>query len=336
MTRRERVLQAIRHQPTDMVPYEVLLTSQERKELEKYTGNPGYLSTVGNHISIQWYSETMTETEPGSEIFCDTWGVYWDKSSIEKDIGLIKGVLLEEPDINDLKVPPFEEAGWRNGIETMLKEANGRACFAALGFALYDKACTFRGTENFLMDLLLEPEFTEELLDVILKRCLEVVDVALEYDIDGFYFADDWGQQRGLIMGPELWRQFIKPRMAILYDRIKKAGKIVVQHSCGNNLDIFEDLIEIGLDVYQTLQPEIYDLPQIKKDFGDRLAFWGGISTQRLLPFGTPEEVKQEVEKTLKLMSEGGGYIASASHDIVEGIPPENVIALVDTLMNQK
>ena len=68
----------------------------------------------------------------------------------------------------------------------MLKEANGRACFAALGFALYDKACTFRGTENFLMDLLLEPEFTEELLDVILKRCLEVVDVALEYDIDGF------------------------------------------------------------------------------------------------------------------------------------------------------
>ena len=336
MTRRERVLQAIRHQPTDMVPYEVLLTSQERKELEKYTGNPDYLSTVGNHISIQWYSETMTETEPGSEIFCDTWGVYWDKSSIEKDIGLIKGVLLEEPDINDLKVPPFEEAGWRNGIETMLKVANGRACFAALGFALYDKACTFRGTENFLMDLLLEPEFTEELLDVILKRCLEVVDVALEYDIDGFYFADDWGQQRGLIMGPELWRQFIKPRMAILYDRIKKAGKIVVQHSCGNNLDIFEDLIEIGLDVYQTLQPEIYDLPQVKKDFGDRLAFWGGISTQRLLPFGTPEEVKQEVEKTLKLMSEGGGYIASASHDIVEGIPPENVIALVDTLMNQK
>ena len=160
-------------------------------------------------------------------------------------------------------------------------------------------------------------------------------DLGLDYEIDGFHFGDDWGQQSGLIMGPELLRKFIKPRMARMYEKVKAKGKFVSQHSCGDIHEIFPDLIEIGLDVYQTFQPEIYDIKRIKEEYGQHLCFWGGISTQRLLPYATPEEVRKTVSETLKILGKNGGYIAGPTHSISGDVPVENVLTLIDILQNQ-
>jgi uroporphyrinogen decarboxylase len=132
-----------------------------------------------------------------------------------------------------------------------------------------------------------------------------------------------------------MWRKYIKPLLAKQYEEVKKKDKVVIQHSCGDNNLILQDFIEIGLDVYNTIQPEIYDLKKLKSQYGDNLAFWGAISTQRLLPYATPEEVKMKVRETMGILGKGGGYIASPTHRMPQDIPVENFLALVEAFKNQ-
>lgn len=161
--------------------------------------------------------------------------------------------------------------------------------------------------ENALVSMLATPDELDEFLDRICDYYLPMIDIALEYDIDGVYFGDDWGQQHGLIMGPEHWRHFIKPRMARLYERVRKAGKFVIQHSCGDCHEILPDLIDIGLNCYQTFQPEVYDIVKMKELYGKDLAFWGGISTQQVLPRVSPEEVKKETVRIIRTLRQAAG-----------------------------
>jgi len=162
-----------------------------------------------------------------------------------------------------------------------------------------------------------------------LQYNLQIIDVALAYDIDGFYFGDDYGQQTGMIMSPEHWRRFIRPGLETMFARVKNAGKLVFLHSCGNISGVLGDLVDIGLDVYQTVQPEVYDLAELKHTYGRDLSFWGAISTQRLLPFASPTEVVEKATEIIGVMHEGGGYIAAPTHQVPADVPPENVEALV-------
>lgn len=194
---------------------------------------------------------------------------------------------------------------------------------------MFERAWTLTGMENLLV-YISDPEFVDTLLDNILEYNLEIIDIALEYDIDGFLFGDDWGQQKGLIMGPVLWRKFIKPGIAKMYEKVKSHGKLVAQHSCGDVSELFPDLIDIGLDIYQTFQPEIYNIKDVKKKFGKHLSFWGGISTQTLLPVATPDEVKRVTRETMEILGDGGGYIAAPTHAVPGDVPPENIAALIE------
>ena len=162
------------------------------------------------------------------------------------------------------------------------------------------------------------------------------MDIALAYPFDGFYFGDDWGQQSGLIMGPNYWRRFIKPRMKRLYEKAKAKGLFIVQHSCGDIHELFPDLIGIGLDCYQTFQPEIYDIETIKREYGRDLAFWGGISTQRLLPFASPEKIRTETARIMRIMGKDGGYIAAPTHAVPGDVPAEHIEAMFDVFLHQE
>lgn len=148
-------------------------------------------------------------------------------------------------------------------------------------------------------------------------------------------FGDDWGHQTGLIMGPKLWRQFIKPRIKQMYGLVKSKGKFVFIHSCGKVNEIFPDLIECGLDVFNPFQPEVMDVFEMKKKYGSSLSFYGGISTQRTLPYGTPAQVRDEVKRLLDVVGKNGGYIAAPAHDIPADAKPENIAAMIEVLRNQ-
>ena len=203
-----------------------------------------------------------------------------------------------------------------------------------IGFSLYERAWTMRGMENLLMDFYLHPDFVHNLLDRIVDYNLAQVDKALEYDIDAVYFGDDWGQQHGLIMGYDLWKEVIFPRLERMYRHVKDAGKYVMIHSCGDVDELFDDLISIGLNCFNPFQPEVMDVYDLLPRYRGKLAFHGGLSMQKVLPFGTREEVVAESERLLEL-GRDGGYIFSPSHSVEGDTPFENILAFIEVAQKQ-
>ncbi len=157
---------------------------------------------------------------------------------------------------------------------------------------------------------------------------------ALKHDVDAVYFGDDWGQQRGLQMGPKIWREFIRPVLRRMYAAVREAGKFVMIHSCGDVDELFDDLIDIGLNCFNPFQPEVMDVYTLLPRYRGRLAFHGGLSTQRTLPFGTVQDVRAETRRLLELGREGG-YILAPAHDVEGDVPLENMLALIECVQQQ-
>jgi uroporphyrinogen decarboxylase len=185
--------------------------------------------------------------------------------------------------------------------------------------------------DRILVDMIERPEFVEALLDRILYEWnLPIIDQQLAIGVDGFYFAEDWGSETALIFSPRLWRRFIKPRLALMYERCRKAGAIVGQHSDGAVGGLFPDLVEIGLQLFNPLSTTIMDPSEYKAAWGDKLTFYGGIDVERLMPFGTPGEIRAELRRMAALMGKGGGYILQTSHTVLDDVPTENLVAYVE------
>ena len=204
-----------------------------------------------------------------------------------------------------------------------------------IGFSLYERAWTLRGIENLLIDFHDHPDFVRGLFRALSDYNIAQVGRALEFEIDAVCFGDDWGQQHGLIMGPALWRRFIKPRIREMYGAVKSTNKFVIIHSCGDVKLVFPDLIECGLDCFNPFQPEVMDVCEMKRQFGDRLSFFGGISTQQTLPYGTVDDVRAEVQRNIEVVGKDGGYIAAPAHAIPGDAPPENIHAMLEVLQSQ-
>lgn len=335
MTRCDRVIRALNHQESDIIPYQADFTWQEFLRVQEYTGNKNFEQKYSFHITQAGYGRFL-EVPEKPEHFIDEYGVEWNRSGADKDIGVVDHYLIEDLENREYVFPKVLEQEFRGEIERVIEGKEDRFMIAGIGFSMFERAWTLHGMENVLMDMLLCPSELEKLLDEICEYNCQLIDIGLEYDIDAFYFGDDWGQQHGMIMGADHWRRFIKPRMARMYRKVKDAGKYVIQHSCGDIHEVFPDLIDIGLDCYQTFQPEIYDVEKIKRTIGNHLTFWGGISTQRLLPYASPDEVRRETVRLMKLLGKGGGYIAAPTHSIPGDVPPENVLAMLDVFSNQE
>jgi uroporphyrinogen decarboxylase len=214
-------------------------------------------------------------------------------------------------------------------------EENKEYFLVANGAYLFEVAWALRGMEALLVDMYRHPGFVDDLMGNIVEYFLPLIERTLKYDIDAFAFGDDWGYQDGLLMGAKHWRRFIKPGMARMFSPIKRAGKVTHLHSDGNTTEILEDLIEIGLDVYNPFQPEVMDVFELKKRYGDRLCFHGGIGVQSLLPLGSPDEVRAQVRRMIEVVGAGGRYILSPSHTVLADTPVENIVALIETVRAQ-
>lgn len=336
MNKRELVIEALEHCPTSTIPYHIDFTQRALDNLISYTGDSEIESRIGSYLHYMQYWAWPTELKDRPGFFRDDFGVVWNRSGPDKDIGIPEGCVIEDLEEYDYTFPVCDEKRLRNEFEQLVAGSNGRFTMAGFGFCMFERSWSLMGMPNVLMSMIACPEELDALYDKICDFYCQLVDIALEYDIDGVYYGDDWGQQNGLIMGPAHWRRFIKPHMSRLYARVKEKGKYVMQHSCGDCHEIFPDLIEIGLDCYQTFQPEIYDIDKIKADYGDKLTFWGGVSTQHVLPFVTPDEVKNEAVRIMKSLRCDGGLIIAPTHALTYDIPPVNILALIDVFQNQE
>jgi uroporphyrinogen decarboxylase len=202
-----------------------------------------------------------------------------------------------------------------------------------LGFALFERAWTLRGFDTFLLDMAADPRFAGELLDRITGVQLALIQRYLELGVDGGYFGDDYGAQNSMLFSPKMWRSLIKPRLARMFAPFREAGLPVILHSDGQITTILPDLVEIGLTAYHPVAPENVDQGVLRGTFGTRLAYYGGISTQTVLPQGPPREVKQAVARCLAALApEGTGLVLAPTHRLMTDVPLENVDALLEAL----
>lgn len=334
MTNRERVLATLRHQQPDRIPYQVSFTQPARARFQAYAG-ADRLASLGNCLTAFEMEPARAWRETAPDIWEDQYGVRWNRS-VDKDIGVVCNTCVTPDNVETYPMPDPDDPTRYEALRNALAAGKGdRFVVGGIGFSLFERAWTLAGMENVLMAMVANPGFVHTLLDRILAINLRVIENTCRLDIDAMHFGDDWGQQTGLIMGPKLWRQFILPRIRNMYQAVKAHNKFVSIHSCGKVQEVFPDLIEAGLDVFNPFQPEVMGPVAMKKQYGRRLVFYGGISTQRLLPFGTVSQVKKEVRELLKGVGDSGGYIAAPAHSIPGDAKPENIAAMLDVLQNQ-
>lgn len=306
MKRRDLVKAAIAHQATERVPYCLSFTPEGEKRLQKLIGMRSANDLADNDIiqvSPPW------------------WG--WRQLGPEWQA-------MEPP---ATPATALGSGSYKDFFELLkiYRDNSDKYILVMIYGSHFEKAYFSRGIENFLADLAGEPAFARKLLRRIIEKNLVMLENFLcAPEIDGVLLGSDWGSQLDLLMSPDTWQEMIRPGEQQEYDLIHGYGKDLWVHSCGNIEKIIPSLVEMGLDVLNPVQPEAMDLAKLKKNFGSKLAFWGGISTQQVLPFGTPAEVKQEARRVRDLMAVNGGYILAPSQSIQDDVPAENMLALIE------
>lgn len=332
MTKRDVVKATLDGERPPYVPWSFSFTLEAQECLAQHYGADQLDAILHNHFLGLGNPIGFFE-DAGVGRVRDAFGVVWDRS-IDKDIGIVEHAPLSAPTLKDYEFPdPLAERIFADIPQRIAGGADRFRVFN-IGFSLYERAWTLRGMENLMMDFIENPAFVHELLHAIADYNIAQVRKALTFDIDAIHFGDDWGQQHGLQVGPGLWRAFIYPELARMYRAVKDGGKYVSIHSCGDVDELFDDLIDIGLNCFNPFQPEVMDVATLITQYRGRLTFHGGLSTQKTLPFGTPDDVRAETRSLLALGADGS-YIFSPAQAVEGDVPLDNMLAFIDDALNQ-
>jgi uroporphyrinogen decarboxylase len=332
ITKREVVQMVLAGQKPPYVPWSFGFTVEAKHKLKQHFGVQDLEDVLQNHI-LKLGNDIGFFQDLGNDHVQDVFGVVWDRS-VDKDIGIVVGCQLPDPTLKDYAFPNPLDPRFFDTIPDRIVAYPDRYRVFQIGFSLYERAWTLRGMENLMMDFYDNPDFVTDLFNAIADYNIAQVREAVKYDIDAVYFGDDWGQQRGLQMGPRLWRRLILPVLERMYREVHAAGKQVFIHSCGDVDELFDDLIGIGLNCFNPFQPEVMDVYSLLPEYRGRLTFHGGLSTQKILPYGTVEEVRCESRRLLELGAEGS-YIFAPAHDVEGDVPLENMLAFIEEAQNQ-
>ncbi len=368
MTPRQRVIAALQHQPTDRVPLDMggSVASLMESAYWSLKAHLGLTGDGGETVSPIFVMLDLDERvlralevdlrrvrlRPPSgpypiHLADGSWQDEWRlRQKKVGDYAVMVGHPLAEADLDDLDTFPWPDPFDPARVEGLadqarqLYEQTDYALVAHLPGGILETAMYMRGFSRFLADLKRNRRFAEKLLNRVLEvmgGLYEVMLNAVGPYVQMVETADDLGIQTGPLMAPNLYRELVKPLHRQLFAAIKArtSGKIFF-HSCGGVRPFIEDLIEIGLDVLNPIQPRAAGMAPdaLKRDFGDRLSFHGGIDEQQLLPRGTPEEVMAGVRRVLDMLSPGGGYILAPAHNFQPDTPPENIVAMYRAALN--
>ena len=339
MTEKELLKRAINFGNPGYVPHniDVSLDFLREKDTAKQHYIRQLLDNSSKEIVYYWNVKYIHNEKKDNGIAkTDEWGTKW----FESGNGLITTYHPMEEGyeyIDRVCFPNASLPGRFDDAKSGFESKPDKYHLGGVWFTLFERLWMLRGFENMLMDpYSMENEFLD-LKEKIMQVNLEMIDKWLELGVDGVFFSDDWGTQRGMLINPDDWRRFYKKDYQRMFDRVRNAGKHVWMHLCGNVIDIIPDLIDIGLNVLNPVQPQAMDLEYLSREYRGHLCFNGGIDVQGVMVSGTPDEVRAAVQRTIhQLSTPDGGYICSTSHSIMPETPLDNVIALLESIAEYK
>lgn len=341
VTSKERVFRSISHDEPDRVPLYIWYHPDVSKLLAEEFNCHGIELEIalGNDILQAWVSMNLYQSLPVEEdtTFIDEFGIKWHRMGgynmvIENPIST-----WDVKSLSDYQFPdPFKSDRYDKIKSLLLKYGNEKFIGADVSGSIFEPCSHIRGMEQLLFDLFSNPKDVEPLLNNAMNFCLQVSKNCLELNVDWIWLGDDVGTQTGMIFSPDMWRRYFKPRMLFIINELRKIkpNLIIAYHSCGSIKPIIPDLVEIGIDVLNPIQPRAIDMDtfEIKKQFGEKLTMLCGLDTQSTLPFGSLGEIESEIKKVLKYLSKNGGFIFAASHTIQPDVSKERILLVLEIL----
>lgn len=349
MNKRENLLRALRREAPEYVPFDMELCPSHIDAFEKMTGTRDYREyydfacrfvelnpTKKNYDYSCYYNGSLDGLRPLS--WNTEWGVYAKPGSVAHFDEMLHP-MQSFTSVEEIKNYPFpdycEDYRWDGVLERNEKLiADGYAPVAFMEMTIFEVAWYLRGMEELLVDFVENEEFSDCLLDRITDIRIEMAKRYARCKTDMLMLGDDVSTQLDMMMSPDMWRDILKPRMKKIIDaaRSEKPDILIFYHGDGNLRRIIPDLIEIGVDVLNPVQPECLSPYETKRLYGDRLSFWGCLGTQTVMPFGKPDEVKEECRKLIEEVGKGGGFVLAPTHVVEPEVPYGNVEAFLEAV----
>jgi len=356
MKPRERVETALNHEKPDRCPMQISFTPEfadrlyqdlhlkgsnihnphgggNTYQLERALGEDMLLTSVG------WANSYYMDDKP----YVDEWGIGWDIQPYQTPFGtghyteIVGHPLADQASLSDYSPPDPHRAELYAASKQMIADFKEQYWIVGVTVTtIFETAWALRGYEQLMVDMALDPDLADQILNIPYQYHLTAAKKLVELGVDMIWIGDDVGTQQRMLISPGMWRRFLKPRMAnfIAENKAINPQLKVAYHTDGNIEPIIPELIEIGLDVLNPVQPACMDPGQLKDAYGDRLCFWGTIDEQRTLPFGSPKDIQAEVLQRLETIGRDGGLILSPTHHVQLDTPLENFWMMVDTITN--
>jgi len=337
MTAREIIKKRLNHEGTDITPYTIDIEPELNVRLTEYYKDPDWKAKKLREFTCGYMGvDTQLLKKIDDPYMEDAYGAIW---RMDKRPWHLEKPPLSEPSLEGYAFPGpevFTKQIHDNKAEVIKKyEANNEQYrLVYMGWGIFESTWRIRGFEDTLADMVADEDFYNELTALITNNYVEMVRACEDIPADAYLFGDDWGDQRGVIFGPERWRKLIKPCWEKIIAEVHKQGKKAICHSCGSIAEIYEDLIKIGLDCHESVQPEAVGMaPEIiKEKYGSRISFWGCLGSQGILHKGTPDEIKREINRLADLFKKDGGFVLAPAKPLVYDMDINRAVAVIEAL----
>jgi uroporphyrinogen decarboxylase len=358
MKHRERVQIALDHREPDRCPMQISFTPEFAERLENDLqvkgqglhnphggGNTYELERLLDEdmllTSVGWVNGYYQSGYQNVESYIDEWGVTWKTIEYETPYGKGKYTepgghpLAEDSSLKTYHAPDPERPELYSEAERVIKEYKDEYWIVGVtATTIFECAWALRGYEQLMLDMAMNAEIADTILDFPFRYHKTVTEHLVRLGVDMVWLGDDVGGQKTMLMSPTMWRKYFKPRMAEIISSLRQINTEIkiAYHTDGVVYPIIPDLIEIGLDVLNPIQPAAMDPVKLKREYGDKLCFWGSLDIQQTLPFGSPDQVRQEVLTRLKTIGRNGGLLIGPTHNIQLDTPLENLYAMINTI----
>lgn len=351
MTHKERFLMAINHEEPDRVPLDAWYTPEEERKVLDYLGQDtsklslyaadgGVLPHLMDHdFLISWLGPCTSYYLKDDPEYYDEWGIKWrwvdthSGGARYTEMAVHPHADIKDPDEFDM--PNFKDENRYKDTRYMVqKYGNEFGIIGGVACTLFELSWYLRGMDTVMQDMVFNKDFYHAYLDKLMTWVVDASTRLVEIGVDVVWIGDDFGMQDRMLISPEMFREFFKPRYDKLFSMLRKKNPDIkfAFHTDGNVYPILSDFVDIGLHILNPVQPASMDPAKLKQDYGKYLTFWGTVDNQHVMPFGTVEDVVNEVKLRLKTVAPGGGLIIAPAHNIQPQAPVENVMVFYDTV----